>query len=264
MDFNRTNAMSTVQGGPRTPRDILGNSLNIWYDLSKPISPFDQVNSNTIDSTNNTTTISRLFDFSGNNKHAVQSIKTNQFTYVTNTLNGFSATVSSATTSSMVMRVSGSLTTGPRSFFVVGKGSSTRFVTWDRNGAISGSLEIGSTAITGWNDLGVSVLNISTGGNSTTDYIMSYIFDSNQTYIYRNGNVGRTVSSNTFTLAGTNVGLLGYAYPINFNPNLAGAQAGTLYEVIFVSKVPTIDEYNSIIRYLSAKWKITSGFIDSY
>jgi hypothetical protein len=252
--------MGTVSGGPRSPKEILGNSLNIWYDLSKPIYSSDQINANTFNVTDNLT-ISRLYDFSGNNKHATQANKSQQFAYIPNSLNGFAATTSSAATN-MGMSINGTLTTGPRSFFIVGKDASTGFVFWDRGGATPGSLQIGISGINGWNDSqqDIGVIGIS-GGVGSTPYVMSYIFDSNQTYLYRNGNQNRVANANLFTLNGNNVSL--------FSRYLGGTtydqrQAGTMYEMIFVSKVPSIGEYNSIITYLSAKWKIAAGPISSY
>lgn len=251
--------MSTMHGGPRDPRVILGSSLNIWYDLSKPVTITDTNNYNTIDNTT-TNTISRLYDFSGNNKHATQPNKAQQFLYQPNSQNGFAATTSSAATN-MGMSM-GSLTAGPRSFFIVGKGASTGFVFWDRGGATPGSLQIGYAGINGWNDSqqDIGVINIA-GGNGTTPYVMSYIFDSNQTYLYRNGNQNRVANANLFTLNGNNVSL--------FSRYLGGTtydqrQAGTLYELIYVSKVPSIGEYNSIVKYLGAKWGIITDTISSY
>jgi len=252
--------MGTISGGPRSPKEILGSSLNIWYDLSKPISPFDQVNANTIDATDSLT-ISRLYDFSGNNKHAIQPNKSQQFAYTPNSLNGFAATTSSAATN-MGMHLQGSLTTGARSFFIVGKGPTTGFIFWDRGGATPGSLQLGYAAITGWNDSQQDIGNINiAGGNGTTNYIMSYVFNTDQTYLYRNGNQNRVANANLFTKNGNTVSL--------FSRYLGGTtydqrQAGTMYEMIFVSKVPSIGEYNSIITYLSAKWKIEAGPITSY
>ena len=202
-----------------------------------------------------------IYDFSGNNKHLTQTTKVSQPIFISNSQNGRSGNYNSGSSAGsypVMLAPSPGLTTGARSFFIVLKGMSTSAFSWDRGGATPGSLQLGYAGINGWNDLqqDIGVIGIA-GGNSTTTYIMSYLFDTTQTLMYRNGNLNRTQSSNTFTLNGNSFGCW-YTAPS------AGSQNGIWYEMIFVNKIPTIGEYNSIVKYLGVKWGIDTGIISSY
>ena len=159
------------------------------------------------------------------------------------------------------MAMSGTLTTGARSFFIVGKGSSINWINWDRSGAIRGSLNIRYSGINGWDDnqSDIGVIGIG-GGNGTDTYILSYLFDSSQTLMYRNGNLNRAQSNSTFTQNGNTVSI--------FSRYLGGTtydsqQAGTWYEVIYLSKIPTISEYNYLMTYLGEKWGVSYGLLSN-
>ena len=252
--------MSTMHGGPRNPKVILGNSLNIWYDMSRPTFTSNTDLANTIDTTT-LTTLSRIYDFSGNRKHLIQSTKINQPSYVSSSLNSKPANYNTGgnwfDADATVMYANGGLTQGPRTFFIVIKGAARSAFSWDRGGATPGSLQLGYDGGNGWNDLQQDTSFTIPGGNSTTPYVMSYLFDTSQSILYRNGNLNRTQTSNTYTLNGNSFGCWTTA------PS-AGNQEGYWYEMIFVSKIPTIPEYNAIVSYLSVKWGISTGPISSY
>lgn len=245
-----------------TPKLIFGTNLKIWYDMSLQPSEASVDDVNTIDSSNNLVTLSRIYDLSGNGKHLTQTTKVKQPTFIPNAQNGRPANYNTGgnwyDADATVMYSSGGLTTGARSFFIVLKGSPTSTFSWDRGGAVAGSLQIGYAGINGWNDLtqDIGVIGIG-GGNSTTTYIMSYLFDTTQTLMYRNGNLNRVQNSNTFTLNGGSFGCWTTA------PS-AGNQEGYWYEMVFLNKIPTIEEYNSLVSYLGNKWGVSFGTLTNY
>jgi hypothetical protein len=220
-------------------------------------------NVNTIDSSNNLLTLSRVYDLSGNGKHLLQTTKVNQPTFIPNAQNGRPSNYNTggnwydADATVMYSPYPG-LTTGARSFFIVLKGTPWSAFSWDRGGGTPGSLQLGYNGIIGWNDLGQDIGGISIGGgNATTTYIMSYLFDTTQTLMYRNGSSNRAQTSNTFTLNGGSFGCWTTA------PS-AGNQEGYWYEMIFLNKIPTISEYNSLVTYLGNKWGVSYGTLTNY
>ena len=242
-------------------KNTFDSNLQIHWDASLPTSTINNDIRNTIDTTNGTTTFSRIVDLSGNNRHLTQTVKAQQLLYSPSNQN-LRAGVTSTGAASTGMAMNGTLTTGARSFFIVGKGSSTEWVSWDRGGAVAGSLQIGYGGINGWNDSvqDIGVIGIG-GGNAIDTYIVSYLFDSSQTLMYRNGNLNRAQSNSTFVLNGSTVSI--------FSRYLGGTtydsqQAGTWYEVIYLSKIPTISEYNYLMTYLGEKWNVSYGLLSNY
>jgi hypothetical protein len=245
------------------PKFIFGSNLKIWYDMSLQPSVANVDNVNTIDLSNNLTTLSRVYDLSGNGKHLTQTTKVNQPTFIPNAQNGRPANYNTggnwydADATAMYSPYPG-LTTGARSFFIVLKGTPWSAFSWDRGGGTPGSLQLGYNGIIGWNDLGQDIGGIGIGGgNATTTYIMSYLFDTTQTLMYRNGNSNRAQTSNTFTLNGGSFGCWTTA------PS-AGNQEGYWYEMVFLNKIPTIAEYNSLVTYLGIKWGVSYGTLTNY
>jgi hypothetical protein len=245
------------------PKFIFGSNLKIWYDMSLQPSEASVDNVNTIDSSNNLVTLSRVYDLSGNGKHLTQTTKVKQPTFIPNAQNGRPANYNTggnwfdADATVMYSPYPG-LTTGARSFFIVLKGTPWSAFSWDRGGGTAGSLQLGYNGIIGWNDLGQDIGGIGIGGgNATTTYIMSYLFDTTQTLMYRNGNSNRAQTSNTFTLNGGSFGCWTTA------PS-AGNQEGYWYEMVYLNKIPTIAEYNALVTYLGTKWGVSYGTLTNY
>jgi hypothetical protein len=242
------------------PKFIFGSNLKIWYDMSLQPSTVGADNVNTIDSSNNLVTLSRVYDLSGNGKHLTQATKVSQPTFIPNSQNGKPANYnngSSAGSYPAMYAPSPGLTTGARSFFIVLKGPSTSAFSWDRGGGTPGSLQLGYAGGTGWNDLQQDTNFSIPGGNSTTTYVMSYMFDTNQSIFYRNGNLNRTQTINTYTLNGNSFGCWWTA------PS-AGSQTGSWYEMVYLNKIPTIAEYNALVTYLGTKWGVSCGTLTNY
>jgi hypothetical protein len=264
--YNRALSISEVQQNyfaTINPKFIFGSNLKIWYDMSLQPSEASVDNVNTIDSSNNLLTLSRVYDLSGNGKHLLQTTKVNQPTFIPNAQNGRPANYNTggnwydADATVMYSPYPG-LTTGARSFFIVLKGTPWSAFSWDRGGGIPGSLQLGYNGIIGWNDLGQDIGGIGIGGgNATTTYIMSYLFDTTQTLMYRNGSSNRAQTSNTFTLNGGSFGCWTTA------PS-AGNQEGYWYEMVFLNKIPTIAEYNALVTYLGTKWGVSYGTLTNY
>jgi hypothetical protein len=249
------NYLSTIN-----PKSIFGYSLKIWYDMSLLPSTVSVDNVNTIDSSNNLVTLSRVYDLSGNGKHLTQATKVSQPTFIPNSQNGKPANYnngSSVGSYPVMYAPSPGLTTGARSFFIVLKGPSSSAFSWDRGGATRGSLQLGYAGGTGWNDLQQDTNFSIPGGNSTTTYVMSYMFDTNQSIFYRNGNLNRTQTTNTYTLNGNSFGCWWTA------PS-AGSQTGSWYEMVYLNKIPTIEEYNALVTYLGTKWGVSCGTLTNY
>jgi hypothetical protein len=249
------NYLSTIN-----PKSIFGSSLKIWYDMSLLPSTVSVDNVNTIDSSNNLVTLSRVYDLSGNGKHLTQATKVSQPTFIPNSQNGKPANYnngSSVGSYPVMYAPSPGLTTGARSFFIVLKGPSSSAFSWDRGGATRGSLQLGYAGGTGWNDLQQDTNFSIPGGNSTTTYVMSYMFDTNQSIFYRNGNLNRTQTTNTYTLNGNSFGCWWTA------PS-AGSQTGSWYEMVYLNKIPTIEEYNALVTYLGTKWGVSCGTLTNY
>ena len=243
------------------PKFIFGSNLKIWYDMSLQESTSNVDNVNTIDLSNNLTTLSRVYDLSGNGKHLTQTTKVNQPTFIRNSQNGKPANYNTGgqwyDADATVMYMNGGLTQGARSFFIVIKGASRSAFSWDRGGATPGSLQLGYDGGNGWNDLQQDTGFTIPGGNSTTTYVMSYMFDTNQSIFYRNGNLNRTQTNNTYTLNGNSVGCWTTA------PS-AGNQEGYWYEMVYLNKIPTIAEYNALVTYLGTKWGVSCGTLTNY
>jgi len=243
------------------PKFIFGSNLKIWYDMSLQPSEASVDNVNTIDSSNNLVTLSRVYDLSGNGKHLLQTTKVNQPTFIPNSQNGKPANYNTGgnwyDADATVMYMNGGLTQGARSFFIVIKGASRSAFSWDRGGATPGSLQLGYDGGNGWNDLQQDTGFTIPGGNSTTTYVMSYMFDTNQSIFYRNGNLNRTQTNNTYTLNGNSVGCWTTA------PS-AGNQEGYWYEMVYLNKIPTIAEYNALVTYLGTKWGVSCGTLTNY
>ena len=243
------------------PKFIFGSNLKIWYDMSLQPSEASVDNVNTIDSSNNLLTLSRVYDLSGNGKHLLQTTKVNQPTFIPNAQNGRPSNYNTGgnwyDADATVMYMNGGLTQGARSFFIVIKGASRSAFSWDRGGATPGSLQLGYDGGNGWNDLQQDTGFTIPGGNSTTTYVMSYMFDTSQSIFYRNGNLNRTQTNNTYTLNGNSVGCWSTA------PS-AGNQEGYWYEMVFLNKIPTIAEYNSVVTYLGTKWGVSCGTLTNY
>jgi hypothetical protein len=244
-----------------TPKLIFGSNLKIWYDMSLQPSEASVDNVNTIDSSNNLVTLSRVYDLSGNGKHLTQTTKVKQPTFIPNSQNGKPANYNTGgqwyDADATVMFMNGGLTQGARSFFMVIKGASRSAFSWDRGGATPGSLQLGYDGGNGWNDLQQDTGFTIPGGNSTTTYVMSYMFDTNQSIFYRNGNLNRTQTNNTYTLNGNSVGCWTTA------PS-AGNQEGYWYEIVYLNKIPTIEEYNALVSYLGNKWGVSCGTLTNY
>jgi hypothetical protein len=244
-----------------TPKLIFQSNLKIWYDMSLQESTSNVDNVNTIDLSNNLTTLSRVYDLSGNGKHLTQTTKVNQPTFIRNSQNGKPANYNTGgqwyDADATVMYMNGGLTQGARSFFIVIKGASRSAFSWDRGGATPGSLQLGYDGGNGWNDLQQDTGFTIPGGNSTTTYVMSYMFDTNQSIFYRNGNLNRTQTNNTYTLNGNSVGCWTTA------PS-AGNQEGYWYEIVYLNKIPTIEEYNALVSYLGNKWGVSCGTLTNY
>lgn len=262
--YDRALSVSEVQQNylaTINPKFIFGSNLKIWYDMSLQPSEAGVDNVNTIDSSNNLLTLSRVYDLSGNGKHLTQSAKVSQPTFIPNSQNGKPANYNNGSSvgSYPVMYAPGpGLTTGARSFFIVLKGPPTSAFSWDRGGATPGSLQLGYAGINGWNDLqqDIGVIGIG-GGNANTTYVMSYLFDTNQTLLYRNGNLNRAQTNNTFTLNG-------YTFGCWWTAPSAGSQNGSWYEMVYLNKIPTIAEYNALVTYLGTKWGVSCGTLTNY
>jgi hypothetical protein len=244
------------------PKFIFGSNLKIWYDMSLQPSEASVDNVNTIDSSNNLVTLSRVYDLSGNGKHLTQTTKVKQPTFIPNAQNGRPANYNTGgnwfdADATVMYSPNPGLTTGARSFFIVIKGASRSAFSWDRGGATPGSLQLGYDGGNGWNDLQQDTGFTIPGGNSTTTYVMSYMFDTTQSIFYRNGNLNRTQTNNTYTLNGNSFGCWTTA------PS-AGNQEGYWYEMVFLNKIPTIAEYNALVTYLGTKWGVSYGTLTNY
>jgi hypothetical protein len=247
------------------PKLIFGSNLKIWYDMSAPIATSNVDNQNTIDDTNNLITMSRVFDLSGNGTHLTQTTKINQPNYIPNSQNSKPANYNTGGSvydvDATSMRASyNALTSGARSFFIVLKGAANSAFSWDRDTSNRGSLQLGYSSINGWNDLQQDAsVNIG-GGNGTTTYVMSYLFDTTQTLLYRNGNLNRSQSNNTYTIS------TGGSSPFGCwtTAPSSGNQEGYWYEMIYLNKIPTIAEYNAVVSYLGNKWGVSCGNLSNY
>jgi hypothetical protein len=263
--YNRTLSSSEVLQNYlaiMNPKFIFGSNLKIWYDMSLQPSEASVDNVNTIDSSNNLVTLSRVYDLSGNGKHLTQTTKVKQPTFIPNAQNGRPANYNTGgnwfdADATVMYSPNPGLTTGARSFFIVLKGTTTSAFSWDRGGGTAGSLQLGYAGGTGWNDLGQDRGFSIPGGNSTTTYVMSYLFDTTQSIFYRNGNLNRTQTNNTYTLNGNSFGSWTTA------PS-AGNQEGYWYEMVFLNKIPTISEYNTLVTYLGTKWGVSYGTLTNY
>jgi hypothetical protein len=247
------------------PKFIFGFNLKIWYDMSLQPSEASVDNVNTIDSSNNLVTLSRVYDLSGNGKHLLQTTKVNQPTFIPNAQNGRPANYNTGgnwydADATVMQTSSNALTSGARSFFIVLKGAANSAFSWDRDSSHPGSLQLGYSSINGWNDLTQDAsVNIG-GGNSTTTYVMSYLLDTNQTLLYRNGNLNRSQSNNTYTIStGVNS-----RFGCWTTAPSAGNQEGYWYEMVFLNKIPTITEYNALVTYLGTKWGVSCGTLTNY
>jgi len=222
-------------------------------------------NVNTIDSSNNLVTLSRVYDLSGNGKHLLQTTKINQPTFIPNAQNDKPANYNTGGSvydldATVMQTSSNALTSGARSFFIVLKGAANSAFSWDRDSSHPGSLQLGYSSINGWNDLTQDAsVNIG-GGNSTTTYVMSYLLDTNQTLLYRNGNLNRSQSSNTYTIS---TGINSRFGCWTTAPS-ASNQEGYWYEMVFLNKIPTIAEYNALVTYLGTKWGVSCGTLTNY
>jgi hypothetical protein len=247
------------------PKFIFGSNLKIWYDMSLQPSEASVDNVNTIDSSNNLVTLSRVYDLSGNGKHLLQTTKVNQPTFIPNAQNGRPANYNTGgnwydADATVMQTSSNALTSGARSFFIVLKGAANSAFSWDRDSSHPGSLQLGYSSINGWNDLTQDAsVNIG-GGNSTTTYVMSYLLDTNQTLLYRNGNLNRSQSSNTYTIS---TGINSRFGCWTTAPS-ASNQEGYWYEMVFLNKIPTIAEYNALVTYLGTKWGVSCGTLTNY
>jgi hypothetical protein len=247
------------------PKFIFGSNLKIWYDMSLQPSEASVDNVNTIDSSNNLVTLSRVYDLSGNGKHLLQTTKVNQPTFIPNSQNSKPANYNTGGSvydlDATVMRTSyNALTSGARSFFIVLKGAPNSAFSWDRDSSHRGSLQLGYSSVNGWNDLQQDAAVYIGGGNGTTTYVMSYLFDTTQTLLYRNGNLNRSQSNNTYTIStGTNS-----PFGCWSTAPSAGNQEGYWYEMIFLNKIPTISEYNTLVTYLGTKWGVSCGTLTNY
>jgi hypothetical protein len=247
------------------PKFIFGSNLKIWYDMSLQPSEASVDNVNTIDSSNNLVTLSRVYDLSGNGKHLLQTTKVNQPTFIPNSQNGKPANYNTGGSvydlDATVMRTSyNALTSGARSFFIVLKGAPSSTFSWDRDTSNRGSLQLGYSSVNGWNDLQQDAAVYIGGGNGTTTYVMSYLFDTTQTLLYRNGNLNRSQSSNTYTIS------TGGSSPFGCwtTAPSAGNQEGYWYEMVYLNKIPTIAEYNALVTYLGNKWGVSCGTLTNY
>ena len=258
--------ISTLYTATVNPLLLFSSNLRVWYDMSAPVVTTNTDYKNTIDKTNGTTTLSRVFDLSGNGYHMTQSVKAQQLLYSLNSKNNKAGLTSLGT--SMTGMAGGSIHAGERTFFIVGKGSSTSWIQWNRGGAIQGSLQLGWMGGGGWNDRQQDTwITQMEGGNSNDTFVMSYLFRSDKTIIYRNGNSNRyepkkydnlndTYTANAGTLSLFSRWLGGSYYDQN--------DAGTIYEIILLDKIPTIAEYNTMISYLSNKWAVTCGSLTNF
>jgi hypothetical protein len=247
------------------PKFIFGSNLKIWYDMSLQPSEASVDNVNTIDSSNNLVTLSRVYDLSGNGKHLLQTTKINQPTFIPNAQNGKPANYNTGGSvydlDATVMRASyNALTSGARSFFIVLKGAPSSTFSWDRDTSNRGSLQLGYAGVNGWNDLTQDASVSIGGGNGTTTYVMSYLFDTTQTLLYRNGNLNRSQSNNTYTIS------TGGSSPFGCwtTAPSSGNQEGSWYEMVYLNKIPTIAEYNSLVTYLGTKWGVSCGTLTNY
>ena len=245
------------------PKYLFSSSLYAHHDTSLPTSSVDLINFNTVDTTG-TTSFSKLYDVSGNGRHAFMTTKANQPTI--GTLNG--KNTAQSLTGGKGLQIN-QLASNPSTYYIVYK-----YVPYSGEGVFScgrGGLSDGfalqGNLLQGYSGQ-FNPPNIVAGfgspsANSQYQIIVLNCF-STYTNFYvtiNNGTIQKssTVLKNTF-------GGLNSDYIINANyqtgyfcrnlggSNIDSTSAGEIAEGIFINRTSTDSEITTMQNYLYSKW----------
>lgn len=247
------------------PKYLFGANLYAHHDASLPTSSVDLINFNTVD-TSGTTSFSRLYDVSGNGRHAFMATKANQPTI--GTLNGKNTVL--AASSGKALQING-LASNPSTYYIVYKkdnqyfGGDNGVFSCGRGGQSDGFALRGSDLQGYSSQFTPPNVYCAFGSPSSDTQFQILVLNCFSTYTdfyltINNGTVQKslTVLKNTY-------GGLNSDYKINANfqtgyfcRNLGGAvdnfATGEIAEGIFINRTSTASEITTMQNYLYSKW----------
>ena len=248
------------------PKYLFGANLYAHHDASLPTSSVNINGFNTIDTTAGTTTISRLYDVSGNGRHAYQNTKASQPTI--GTLNGKNTAL--AASSGKGLQID-SLASNPSTYYIVWKytGGDGTF-SCGRGGASDGFALLGNRLYGYSNQFNYAPyynqVSCGFGSPSADNQFQILVLNCFSTYtnFYLTTNNG-TIQNSLTTLTNTYAGPSNLNYIINCNfqtgyfcRNLGGSidsfGTGEIAEGIFINRTSTDNEITTIQNYLYSKW----------
>lgn len=248
------------------PEYLFGANLFAHHDASLPTSSVDLINFNTVDTTG-TTSISRLYDVSGNGRHAFMTTKANQPTI--GTLNGKNTAL--AASSGKGLQING-LASNPSTYYFVWKytgGDGT--YSCGRGGAGDG-FALQGTSLYGYSPQFNfppynNQVRCGFGSPSADNQFQILVLNCFSTYtdFYLTTNNGIVQKSSTTLINNYFLGDNTLNYKINsagqtgyFCRNLGAAidsfGTGEIAEGIFINRTSTASEIITMQNYLYTKW----------
>jgi hypothetical protein len=247
------------------PEYLFGANLFAHHDASLPTSSVDLINFNTVDTTG-TTSISRLYDVSGNGRHAFQTTKANQPTI--GTLNGKNTAL--AASSGKGLQING-LTGNPSTYYFVWKYTGGDGTFSCGRGAASDGFALQGTRLYGFSNQFPDPpyskqVSCNFGSPSSNNQFQIIVLNCFSTYtdFYLTTNDG-TIQKSSTILTNTYAGPSNLNYIINsggqtgyFCRNLGGSidsfGTGEIAEGIFINRTSTDSEITTMQNYLYSKW----------
>jgi len=252
------------------PEYLFGANLFAHHDASLPTSSVDLINFNTVDTTG-TTSISRLYDVSGNGRHAFQTTKANQPTI--GTFNGKNTAL--AASSGKGLQING-LASNPSTYYIVYKkdnqyfGGDNGVFSCGRGGASDGFALL-DTSLFGYStQFNFSPYNnqvrCNFGSPSANNQFQILVLNCFSTYtdFYLTTNNGVVQKSSTTLINNyQDNNTLNYIINANFQTgyfcrNLGAAidnfTTGEIAEGIFINRTSTASEIITMQNYLYTKW----------
>jgi hypothetical protein len=242
------------------PEYLFGANLFAHHDASLPTSSVDLINFNTVDTTG-TTSISRLYDVSGNGRHAFMTTKANQPTI--GTFNGKNTAL--AASGGKALQING-LASNPSTYYIVYKWTGGDGIFQCGRGGVSDGFLLRNTVLEGYSSQ-FSPPNVvcGFGSPSSNNQYQILVLNCFSTYtdFYLTTNNGTV--QNSLTVLKNTFGGLNSNYIINANfqtgyfcRNLGGAidsfATGEIAEGIFINRTSTASEIITMQNYLYTKW----------
>jgi hypothetical protein len=247
------------------PEYLFGSSLYAHHDASLPTSSVDLINFNTVD-TSGTTSFSRLYDVSGNGRHAFMTTKANQPTI--GTLNG--KNTAQSLSGGKGLQING-LPSNPSTYYIVYKYTGGDGTYSCGRGGIGDGFALLGVRLYGYsnqfpNPPYYNQVSCNFGSPSSNNQFQIIVLNCFSTYtdFYLTTNDG-TIQKSSTILTQTYAGPTNLNYIINspgqtgyFCRNLGAAidtfGTGEIAEGIFINRTSTASEIITMQNYLYSKW----------